>query len=294
MRCEHITLLPDPILGPPIDQIVDPPYFIPPYRQTPHYVAGTVVTAPPSSPFHVGDEIFARTLPSRPRICRDYTIARTEEMALRPKRLSWVETATMPLSAITAWQALIEHAGVRGLDDPESARQRVLISAGAGGVGVWLVQLAKIGGLRVTAQIGSAENHEFGRGLGAGETVSYKNESLKAWAEREGQVDVVVDALGGKTLEDAWYAVKDGGALVGIFEPPEGRRPGVLKEKVVKNNFFIMKPNGERLTEITRLLDEVLCKAVVGSVWDFEDCGKTFERLDGGHARGKVVVKVTE
>lgn len=215
-------------------------------------------------------------------------------MALRPKRLSWVETATVPVSAITAWQALFEHAGVKGLDDPESARKRVLVTAAAGGVGVWLVQLAKIAGLHIVAQIGSAENDEFVRGLGAAEIVSYKSESLRAWAEREGQVDIVVDALGGKTLEDAWFAVKDGGALVGIFEPPEGRRPDVLKEKVVKNNFFIMKPNGEQLAEIASLLDEGRCRPVVDSVWDFDDYGKAFERLDGAHARGKVVVKVAE
>ena len=98
--------------------------------------------------------------------------------------------------------------------------------------------------------------------------------------------------MGGKTLEDAWCAVRDGGALVGIFEPPEGRRPDEFKEKVVKDIFFIMKPNGEQLAEIARLLQEGQCKPVVGSVWDFEDYGKAFERLDGGHARGKVVIKV--
>lgn len=262
---------------------------------TPGYdLAGTVVTAPPSSPFHPGDEIFARTLPSRPGNCREYTIARTGEMALRPRKLSWVETATVPLSAITAWQALFEYAGVRGLDDPTSAGKRVLVDAAAGGVGVWLVQLARIAGLHVVAQIGSAENDKFVRELGASETVDYKTESLKAWAERGGQVDIVVDSLGGKTLEDAWFAVKDGGALIGIFEPPEGRRPVELKGKVVKNNFFIMKPNGEQLAVISKLLDEGQCKPVVDSVWNFEDYAKAFEKLDEGHAKGKVVIKVTE
>ena len=215
-------------------------------------------------------------------------------MALRPRKLSWVETATVPLSAITAWQALFEHAGVGGLNDPESAGKRVLIDAAAGGVGVWLVQLARIAGLHVVAQVGSVENDKFVRELGAAETVNYKNESLKVWAERKGQVDIVVDCFGGKTLEDAWFAVKNGGALIGIVEPPEGRRPEALKDKAVKNNFFIMKPNGEQLAEIARLLDEGQCKPVVDSVWDFEDHEKAFERLDGGHAKGKVVIKVTE
>ncbi len=262
---------------------------------TPGYdLAGTVVTAPPCSPFHPGDEIFARTLPSRPGNCRDYTIARTVEMALRPRGLSWVEAATVPLSAITAWQALFEHARLGGLDDAKAAGKRVLVDAAAGGVGVWVVQLARIAGLRVVAQVGSAENDKFVRDLGASETINYKAESLKAWAEREGQVDVVIDSLGGKTLEDAWFAVKDGGVLISVFEPPEGRRPEGLKDKVVKNDFFIMKPNGEQLAEVSKLLDEGKCRPVVDSVWDFEEYKKAFERLDGGHARGKVVIKVAE
>ena len=115
-----------------------------------------------------------------------------------------------------------------------------LIVAAAGGVGIWLVQLARIAGLEVVAQVGSAKNDTFVRGLGASETVNYKIESLKEWAEREGPVDIVIDLLGGKTLEDAWYCVKDGGTLISIFEPPEGRRPEGLKNKVVKIDFFIM------------------------------------------------------
>lgn len=77
--------------------------------------------------------------------------------------------------------------------------------------GVWLVQLARIVGLEVVAQVGSAENHNFDGGLGVLEIVKYKGESLKAYARREGLVDVVIDPLGGKTLADVWCCVEDGG-----------------------------------------------------------------------------------
>lgn len=262
---------------------------------TPGYdLAGTVITAPPASPFSPGDEIYARTRASRPGNYREYTIARTEEMALKPQKLNWVEAASVPLSAITAWQALFKYAGVKGLDDSNAAGKRALIVAAAGGVGIWLVQLARIAGLEVVAQVGSAKNDTFVRGLGASETVNYKIESLKEWAEREGPVDIVIDLLGGKTLEDAWYCVKDGGTLISIFEPPEGKRPEGLKNKDVKIDFFIMEPNGQNLAEISRLLNEGHCRAVVDSVWDFEDYDRAFERLDGGHANGKVVIKITE
>ena len=264
-------------------------------RITPSYdLAGTVVTAPPASPFSSGDEIYARTRPSRPGNYREYTLARTEEMALKPQKLTWVEAATVPLSAITAWQALFQHAGVKGLADPDTAGKRALITAAAGGAGVWLVQLARIAGLEVVAQVGSAKNDKFVRGLGASETVNYRTESLKEWVEREGQVDIVFDLLGGKTLEDAWFCVKAEGTLISIFEPPEGRRPESLKDKVVKNEFFIMEPNGQQLAEVSKLLNEGQCEAVVDSVWDFEDYEGAFERLNGGHANGKVVIKVAK
>ena len=153
--------------------------------------------------------------------------------------------------------------------------------------------MARIAGLEVGAQVGSAKNDKFVRGLGASETVNHTTKSLKAWAEREGPVDIVFDNLGGKTLEDAWYCVKDGGTLISIVEPPEGRRPEDQKTKAVKNEFFIMKPNGQQLAEISKLLNEGQCEAVVDSIWDFEDYEGAFERLNGGHAN-QVVIKVME
>ncbi|KAL2046262.1 hypothetical protein N7G274_001709 [Stereocaulon virgatum] len=212
-------------------------------------------------------------------------------MALKAQNLSWEEVATVPLSAITAWQA---HAGLKGLDDPNTAGKRILITAAARGVGVWLVQLASIAGLQVVAQVGSARNDEFVRGLGVSETVNYKMESLQEWAGREGTVDIVIDCIGGKTLEDAWFCIKDGGTLVSIVEPPEEKRPKELKDRVVKSESFIMTPDGHQLADLSRLLDQGRCRAVLDSVWNFEDCNKAFKRLDTGHANGKVVIKVTE
>lgn len=121
------------------------------------------MTTPPNSPFKIGDEIFCRTLPNRPGNCREYTIARTSEMALKPKTLNWEDVATVPLSALTAWQALFEHAGIKGLDDESAKGKKVLVTAAAGGVGVWLVQLARIAGLEVIAQIGREDNDKFVR-----------------------------------------------------------------------------------------------------------------------------------
>ncbi|KAL9617822.1 MAG: hypothetical protein Q9160_007427 [Pyrenula sp. 1 TL-2023] len=266
-----------------------------PQRQiTPGYdLAGTVLTSPSGSPFKPGDEIYCRTLPSRPGNAREYTIARTDELALKPVGLGWEEAATVPLSALTAWQVLFEHAGFKGLDDPEAKGKRILVTAAAGGVGLWLVQLARIAGFHVVAQIGSERNKRFVRKLGAAEAINYKEVSLKEWAEKGGKADVVVDMLGGKTLEECWYCVKEGGALISIVEPPEGRRLEELGRNV-RNLFFIMKPDGKQLAEITRLLEKGECQAVVDSVWPLEEYENAFNRLDGGHANGKVVIRVAE
>ena len=215
-------------------------------------------------------------------------------MALKPKKLGWVEAASVPLSAITAWQALFVHSGVSGLDDPDSKGKKVLVTAAAGGVGVWLVQLARIAGLHVIAQVGNEKNDALVRKLGAAETVNYKTTGLREWAEEHGQVDILIDCLGGKALEDAWFAVKEGGYLNSIFEPPVNRRPVELKGKAVENKFFIMEPNGQQLAVITRLIDEDKCETVVDSVWKLEEYGGAFKRLDSGHANGKVVIKVAE
>lgn len=83
------------------------------------------------------------------------------------------------------------------------------------------------------------ENERFVRGLGAVEVVNYRGGSLRVWAGRRGEVDVVVYCLGGKTLEDAWFCVRHGGVLISIFEPPEGRRPEELTGKVVRSEFLL-------------------------------------------------------
>ncbi|KAI9799313.1 MAG: hypothetical protein M1825_004806 [Sarcosagium campestre] len=256
-------------------------------------LAGTVITAPPNSPYSIGDEIYARTPASRPGNCREYTIARTNEMALKPKTLSWEDAATVPLSVLTAWQALFEHGGINGPNDANAKGKRVLVTAAAGGVGVWLVQLARVAGLDIVAQIGGLESDKFVRKLGAGDTINYRTTGLREWAEKQNQVDIVVDLVGGKTLEEAWYCVKDGGTLVSIFEPPQGRQPPGYSKKNIKSLFFIMEPNGNQLSQVSNLIEEGKCRPVLDSTWTLEEYEQAFERLDQGHAKGKIVIQIT-
>ena len=213
---------------------------------------------------------------------------------MKPPGLSWAEAACIPISALTAWQALFEHAGVRGFDDPGARGKRVLIIAAAGSVGVWLVKLASMAGLEIIAQIGSVENEELVRRLGAVGIVNYKSTTLRDWSEGNEGVDVVFDLLGGDALRDAWYCVKENGVLISIVEAPEGRRPAELQSKAVRNEFFILTPNGQQLERLVKLADDGQCKTLVDSVWEFEDFEEAFARLSRGRPRGKVIIEITK
>ena len=275
------TLFPDVILPDNPEGLTVPGYD----------VAGTIISAPPASRFRSGDEIIARTSPSRQGNCREYSIARSEEMALKPSNLSWAEAASIPVSALTAWQALFEHAGVH---NPASKPVKALITAAAGSVGIWLVQFAKMAGVEVVAQVGSAENEKLVKRLGAAEVMNYKTTSLKDWAESSGPVDIVFDCVGGKTLGDAWYCIKDHGILISVVDTPEKWRPEQLMSKDVRNEFFIVANNSDQLAEISSLANEGRLSTMVDSVWDLDDYEGAFTKLAGGQVRGKVVIKVTE
>ncbi|KNG91165.1 zinc-binding oxidoreductase [Aspergillus nomiae NRRL 13137] len=271
-------------------------YFPPPKPRTqiPCYdIAGTVVKSPENSPFSVGDEVYARTNYLRPGCASDYAIAVTDELAHRPQNLSWAESTAVPLSAQTAWQALFVQSAIGAFDSDEWKGKRVLVTAASGGVGIWVTQLARLVGATVVGTCGS-RNVGFVKGLGASEVIDYRKTDLRAWAEEPGSmVDVVVDCVGGKSLADAWWCVKDGGVLVSIFQPPEQVRPEGLKEKRVKSLFFVMEPKREHLEAITKLVEAGKCRPAVDSIWPLELFEEAFARLDGGHARGKIILDLT-
>ncbi|KAL4894759.1 NAD(P)-binding protein [Aspergillus ambiguus] len=265
-------------------------------------MAGTVVTAPAGSPFQPGDEVYARTDYVRPANARDYTVAIGDELAHKPKNLSWVEAAAVPVSAQTAWQILFVHAGIvpsgtdespAGFADARKAWEgkKILVTAAGGGVGVWVVQLAKLLGIEVIGTCGNRESEALVRSFGAREVLNYRTADFKAWAEeRDGvrKVDVVVDCIGRKALQDAWWCVKEGGTVLSIFQPPAPLRPEGC-EVQAKDVFFIMSPSSRQLQEITRLIEEGECRPLVDSAWPLEQFHPAFRRLDEGHSRGKIV-----
>lgn len=252
-------------------------------------MAGVVARAPDGSAFEAGSKVYARTSYYRPGCARDYAIATTEELAHCPHNLGWAEAAAAPMAAETAWQALFRHAGVGNIDSPSWKGKRVLVTAASGGVGSWVVQIASLTGADVIGTCGP-DNLDHVKALGAKEVLNYRATDVSEWGwDAANKVDVVIDCVGGKSLGDAWWCLRDDAVIVSIHEPPTGRRPADLTVSGIRDLFFIMEPCGADLKEITKLIEDGKCRPVVDSVWPLEQFRHAYQRLDGGHARGKVI-----
>ncbi|RYP60414.1 hypothetical protein DL770_009998 [Monosporascus sp. CRB-9-2] len=265
-------------------------------------LAGTVVSAQLDSGFAVGDDVFCRIDATRPGAGREYTIAKKRELARKPKSLSWVDAAATPLSSLTAWQALFVHgtldaAGIHGdaAAREQNGKQRVLITGAGGSVGGWAVQLAALAGAGVVVAVCGPDKEATVKQLGATETLNYRETSVREWATADAgrQVDLVVDCIGGETLAGCWIAVKEGGAMISVNTPPDMVKPAGLNKNLAESLFFIVDPYGKNLKEIATLIEAGKVKALVDSVWGMNDFQKAFERLQEGHAKGKIIIKIS-
>lgn len=266
-------------------------------------LAATVVAAPAGSAFAAGDDVFCRIDASRPGCAREYTLARVQELAHKPKSLSWVDAAAVPLSSLTAWQALfvqgtLDAGGLTGGDAARehNRRQRVLVTGAAGGVGSWAVQLAALAGAGAVVAVCGSDKEATVRELGATEVVNYHETTISDWvaADASRQVDLVIDVIGGKTLAGCWDAVKGGGALISVNTPPDMVKPAGVNKELSKSLFFVVDPSGKNLEEVAALVEAGKVKPLVDSVWAMEDFKKAFERLESGHVKGKVIIEISQ
>ncbi|BCW51068.1 NADP-dependent oxidoreductase [Arthrobacter sp. StoSoilB13] len=250
--------------------------------------------------FKPGDEVFARPDKDRIGTFAERIAVAESDLAIKPASISMDEAGSLPLVALTAWQALVE----RGKVGPG---QKVLIHAGAGGVGSIAIQLAKYLGATVATTV-SAANADFVRELGADVVIDYRTEDF---AEILHGYDLVLDSLGGENLERSLRVLKPGGKAIGISGPPDpgfaqelganavrkgaialisagirrkARRLGVTYE------FLFMRANGSQLREIAALIDAGEIRPVVGRVVPFDQTPDGLAELDKGGVRGKTVV----
>jgi NADPH:quinone reductase-like Zn-dependent oxidoreductase len=205
----------------------------------------------------------------------EYCVARTAEVAPKPRSVDHLAAAVTPISALTAWQGLIGRARL-------AAGDRVLVHGAAGGVGVFAVQLARWRGATVIGTA-SAHNAAFVRGLGADEVIDYRAVRFEDIARG---IDVVFDTVGGETLDRSWGVLKPGGRLVTIAASVEGSPDPRTREA-----FFIVRPDRGQLNEITRLIDAAQLRPVVDRVFPLARARQAYEHKP---ARGKVVLSVAD
>lgn len=233
-----------------------------------------------ASGLNVGDEVFGVTNEQFTGGYAEYALASPGTMALRPKALSFIEAASAPVVAVTAWQMLFEYAHA-------AAGQRVLVHGGAGNVGAYAVQLARNAGLEVIATA-SARDLEFVRSMGAMTVVDFQHARFE---DVVAAVHVVLDTVGGETRERSFRVLKPGGTLVSIVSPPTPRETGA--NSGARSVFFIAEVTTARLNTISKLFDTGKLVAQVGTVLPLSEASVAHEMLEGApHARGKIVLKV--
>jgi NADPH:quinone reductase-like Zn-dependent oxidoreductase len=267
-------------------------------------LAGTVVAVGACvTRFAAGDEVYAHPDQNRMGTFAEFIAIQQDDVAAKPVTLSMEEAASIPLVGLTAWQALVERADLR-------PGQKVLIHAGAGGVGTFAIQLAKHLGASV-ATTASATKTDVVKSLGADVVIDYRKQAFETILH---DYDVVLDTVGGETLDKSLRVLKPGGKVISVTGPPD---PALAKEfgvnpvirlaiaalsyrirrrarrRQVTYSYLFMKASGDQLREITALIDAGIIRPVVDSVFDFDQTREALAHLEQGRTKaGKVVIRM--
>jgi NADPH:quinone reductase-like Zn-dependent oxidoreductase len=205
----------------------------------------------------------------------EFCVAPATSIANKPKSLSYEQAATVPISALTAWQGLTTHGHLR-------SGERVLIHGGAGGVGLFAVQFAKSLGAHVIATTAAAAI-PLVKKLGADETIDYRGARFDLHLRN---IDLVLDTVGGETLERSWNVLAPTGRVVTIVSSIPSNAP-----QRAKGTFFIVEPDGKRLAEFAELLDEGKLLTFVKNAASLKEAELAYTNsLPPGLAYGKTVI----
>ena len=268
-----------------------------------HDVAGTITQVGKNvKQFRVGDEVYSRPSDFSIGTFAEFIAIDQRDLSLKPKNLSMEEAASIPLVALTAWQALVEKANLQ-------KGQKVFIQAGSGGVGTIAIQLAKHLGATV-ATTASEKSFEMLKKLGADVVIDYKKEDFETILK---DYDVVLNSQDTKTLEKSLRMLKPGGKAISISGPPTPDFARAIsapwfvkiilsliswgirsksKKLEVDYSFLFMQANGEQLQEISKLIEQQAIRPVIDRVFPFEQTNEALKYVESGHAKGKVVVKM--
>lgn len=243
-------------------------------------VAGTIEEVGSDvTEWKVGDRIFARPDTTRFGTYAEHTIVDEHLLAPLPKGVSANEAAAVPLAGLTAYQALFDHGHV-------TKGQKVLIHAGAGGVGTYAIQLAKAKGAYVYTTA-SEKNHELLKSLGADEVIDYRSTDFRDVAK---EVDMVLDTMGGDVQKNSMDILKEGGYLISILSIEDEDK---AKEKGIHAKAVWLDTNGKQLKELGDLMKAGKLRSVVGKTFPLTRQGiyDAHALSETHHAVGKIVIE---
>ncbi|TVZ41596.1 NADPH:quinone reductase-like Zn-dependent oxidoreductase [Alteromonadaceae bacterium 2753L.S.0a.02] len=229
------------------------------------------------SDWKIGDAVYSRSNIARDGSYAEYIAVDASEIAAKPQSLDWREAAAVPLVTLTAWQSLFDSVALQ-------AGQKVLIHAGAGGVGIAAIQLAKIKGAEVYTTT-STKNIEFVKDLGADNVIDYTQDDFATLRD----LDVVFDTLGGEVLAQSWQTLKPGGTLVSIVDTPDD---ATAKQWNVNAAFCFVQPNADQLRHIAELFDTGKMRTFIDSVYTLENAAEAQQRSESHRARGKIILDI--
>lgn len=228
--------------------------------------------------FSIGDEVFTSPDLRRKGTYAEYVAVNENEVAMKPSNLSFEEAASIPLVGLTAWTGLIDTANMKASD-------RVLIQAGAGGVGTFAIQLAKSMGCWVAATC-SGKNVEFLKELGVDQVINYEVEKFEDVLD---PVDIVLETMDGEIQNRSFQVMKKGGHLISTNGPPNML---LAKQYEVKAQAITRSTDGNKLAKISELLENKEILPVVGKVLNLSEIQEAHNLIQTGHTRGKIVLKV--
>jgi NADPH:quinone reductase-like Zn-dependent oxidoreductase len=208
----------------------------------------------------------------------EFVAVRADEVAPKPATVTHAQTAAVPLSALTAWQALFDQGGL-------APGQHVLVHGGAGGVGSFAVQLARWRGARVTAT-SSARDSDLVRGLGADEVIDYRTQRFE---EAVTEIDLAFDTVGGDTWERSWAVLRPRGRLVSIAVPRPPERETDDGRRAI---WFVVKQDRQQLLEIGGLIDAGHLRPIISAELPLARGPEAYGPTGHRSGPGKVVLLV--
>ncbi|MBO0411755.1 NADP-dependent oxidoreductase [Enterococcus hulanensis] len=227
--------------------------------------------------WEVGQAVFARPETTRFGTYADYTIVDDHLLANKPDSVSFEDAAAVPLAGLTAYQALFTHGKLK-------AGEKVLIHAGAGGVGIYAIQLAKNAGATVITTA-SEKNHGLLKELGADQVIDYHTTDFSEVLE---DIDLVFDTMGGDVQKDSFKVLNKDGRLISIVGQPDEE----LAKSVAVAESIWLQPDGKQLQEMADLMSAGKVKSIVGHTYPLTAAGvkEAHELSATHHAKGKIVL----